>query len=108
MTDGSTTAEVGKFLAVSRSGIGDIDGLPGTFAYQWIRVNGSSETDIPGSNLLTHRLTPEDAGKKFKVRVEFTDNDGNSEARTSDAFPQTGTVQAPSGANAARRRRTGV
>ena len=101
LTDGSTTAEVGKFLTVSRAGIEDVDGLPGTFGYQWIRVDGGTETDIAGGDRLTYRLTPDDAGKTFKVRVEFTDNGGGLEARTSGVFPQTGTVQMPSGSNQA-------
>ena len=97
----SGTAEVGEVLTPDVSAIADGDGLPDTISYQWIRVDGANETDIAGATSTTYRLTPDDAGRKVRFRVGFTDREGNSEALTSDAFPQTGTAQAPGGSNAA-------
>ena len=62
--------------------IADADGI-GAFSYQWIRVDGTMETDISGATELTYELTDDDAGKQLKVRVSFTDDGGTDEAVTS-------------------------
>ena len=97
----SGTAEAGEELTADVSAIADGDGLPATFSYRWVRVDGANETDIAGATSTTYRLTPDDEGKKVRFRARFTDREGNSEVLTSDAWPDTGTVQAPGGSNAA-------
>ena len=49
----------------------DADGLPMTYTYQWIRVDGSTETDITGATADTYTLVADDVGKQIKVRVSF-------------------------------------
>ena len=49
------------------------------FTYQWIRINGDSEADIPNATRATYRPIDEDAGKTIKVKVSFTDNEGFQE-----------------------------
>ena len=83
------TARVGQVLTADASGIADVDGLPApsAFAWQWLRVDSGSDTVIAGATARTYRLVAGDAGKKFKVRVGFTDLDGTAEALTSAAYP---------------------
>ena len=92
----SGTATVGQVLTATTGTIADTDGLPSSFTYQWVRVDAdgtSNEEDITGANSSTYTLD-DDEGKKIKVKVSFTDNGGNSEMRTSGAYPTSGTVQA--------------
>ena len=78
----SGTAQVGQELTASTGDIADADGLDdATFAYQWIR--GSS--DIDGATGSSYTLAEADEGERMKVRVSFTDDDGNDEAVTSEA-----------------------
>ena len=100
----SGTARVGQVLTADASGIADVDGLPAasTFAWQWLQVDSGSDTVIAGATARTYRLVAGDAGKKFKVRVGFTDLDGTAEALTSAAYPASQSVEqnaAPTGAN---------
>ena len=81
----SGTASPGQRLTASTSDISDLDGLPATFSYQWIRIDGGSETEISGATSSTYDLTADDGAKMVKVKVTFTDNNGNSEALTSAA-----------------------
>ena len=87
---------VGATLRVETGDIGDLDGVdPATFAYQWIRIEGPSETEISGATGETYTLTRDDAGKRVRVKVSFTDlgdGGGNPEERASEAFPARGTV----------------
>ena len=46
-----------------------------------------------GATARTYRLVAGDAGKKFKVRVGFTDLDGTAEALTSAAYPASQSVE---------------
>ena len=87
---------VGQTVTAETSGIADIDGLPATpsFTYQWVRVDGSDETDISGATSGTYTLAAADEGKTVKVKVSFTDNDGTVETLTSDAFPSSDSVEA--------------
>ena len=100
------TPKVGMFLVADGSAIRDPEGTPERlfgvepFTYQWIAVEGAIETEI-ASNRRTHGLSPDDAGKSFKLRVSYTDLEGYSNTVTSDVFPETGTVELRSGANAA-------
>ena len=77
------TAQVGQTLTVETSGIADADGLTGaTFSYQWL---SSRDTEIQGATGAAYILVPGDAGKTIKVRVTFTDDEGNAETLTSAA-----------------------
>ena len=87
--------QVGKTLTAATDYIEDPDGLPTTptFTYQWVRVDGSTDTDIPGAASETYTLTASDLGKQIKVTVSFTDFRGHAEGPlTSDAYPRNGTV----------------
>ena len=87
--------QVGKTLTVATDYIEDPDGLPTTptFTYQWVWVDGSTDTDIPGATSETYTLTASDLGKQIKVKVSFTDLRGHAEGPlTSDAYPRNGTV----------------
>ena len=78
-------------LRVLRGTVADLDGLPGDYDFQWIRVVGTDETDIPGFTSNHYRLGADDVGNRVKVRLSFIDNAGNMESRTS---APSGTVQA--------------
>ena len=80
------TAQVGQSLQASTSGIADDDGLTNvTFAHQWVRVDGTNETDIASATGSSYALVSADEGHTVKVRVSFTDDAGNSESLTSAA-----------------------
>ena len=85
------TARVDEVLTAALGTLADDDGLPATFpddyAFQWVRVDGTDETDIEGATSHTYTLAAADMGKQLKVRVSFTDDEGNAEARTSAAYP---------------------
>ena len=70
------TATIGSTLTAAKGTIADADGVPAesTFTYQWVRVDGASETDISGATLNTYALSAADVGKKIKVKVGFTDD----------------------------------
>ena len=77
------TAQVGETLTASTSDIEDADGLSGaTFSYQWL---SSRDTEIQGATDAAYILVPGDAGKTIKVKVSFTDDEGNAEMLTSAA-----------------------
>ncbi len=82
----SGTAEVGQTLTAATSGIMDADGLasPG-YTYQWIRVDGGTESDISGETSSAYTLVAADQGKTIKVKVSFSDDDSNAETLTSAA-----------------------
>ena len=89
------TARVGETVTASTAGIRDANGLTGvSYEYQWIRDDSGTETDISGATSSTYELAAADAGKQVKVKVSFTDDDGNDEELTSAAFPRSGTVAA--------------
>ena len=80
------TAQVGQSLQASTSGIADDDGLANaTFAHQWVRVDGTNETDIASATESSYALVSADESHTVKVRVSFTDDAGNSESLTSSA-----------------------
>ena len=80
----SGTLEVGESLGVNTSDIADADG-PGdiSFTYQWLRNDGTSDTEISRAVTQYYRLTSADVGKTIKVRVSFTDDAGYDETLTS-------------------------
>ena len=82
----SGTAQAGETLSASTSGVTDADGLENaTFTHQWITSDGGTDTDIAGATGSTYTLTDAEAGKNVRVRVSFTDDDGNAETLTSAA-----------------------
>ena len=82
----SGTVQVEETLTASTSGIADDDGLTKvSYSYQWIRNDGSTDTDIQDATGSTHTLVDADEGKVIKVKVTFTDDAGNEEALTSGA-----------------------
>ena len=89
------SARVGETLTASTAGIRDENGLTNvSYVYQWIRDDSGTETEISGATSSTYELAAADAGKQVKVKVSFTDDDGNDEELTSAAFPRSGTVAA--------------
>ena len=80
----SGTAQVGETLTAETSGIADADGLTNvSYSYQWIRNDGSSDTDIENATRRTYTLVPADEEQTIKVKVSFTDDEGNEETLTS-------------------------
>ena len=92
----SGTAQAGETLTADTSGIADADGLTNvSFSYQWIRNDGTTDTDIQGATSSTYTLSDADEGKTIKVRVSFTDRGGYQETLTSTTtiiVDQPGTV----------------
>ena len=87
------TAQVGKTLTAARGTIADGNGLTrAVYTWQWIRVDGGTETAIAGETSATYVVASADEGKTLKVRASFTDDAFHAESRTSDA---TATVAAP-------------
>ena len=82
----SGTTQVGEMLTASTSGIADADGLTNVaYSYQWVRNDGSSDTDIGNATGGTYALVDADEGQAIKVKVSFTDDAGNEEILTSVA-----------------------
>ena len=70
---------VGAELTADTSAIMDADGTAmATFTYQWVRVDGMTETNI-GTDSSTYTLTADDEGKQVRVDVTFTDDASNPE-----------------------------
>ena len=75
---------VGETPNVDTSGIEDEDGLDNvSFSYQWVRTDGTADLDIDGATAATYTITATDVGHALKVRVRFTDDEGNMESLTS-------------------------
>ena len=71
--------QVDMMLTADTSDIEDVDGLPATFTYQWIRIaTDSTETNV-GMNSTTYTVSSSDVGSTIRVDVRFTDLAGNSE-----------------------------
>ena len=91
------SAEGAPILFADTSYIADGNGLPYTppegagavieftYSYQWIRVDGGTETNV-GVDSPSYYLVDADTGKVIKVEVSFTDDDSYSEAVTSLPF----------------------
>ena len=64
----------------SRNSIEDENGLDNaTFAYQWMRGDGDTFTDISDATGESYLLMDADEGERLKVKVTFTDDAGNKE-----------------------------
>ena len=80
------TAQVGQTLTAVTTAIMDADGLNNvSYTYQWIRVDGGTETNISMASASTYTLVTDDQGKTIKVKVSFTDDANNAETLTSAA-----------------------
>ncbi|WP_298639590.1 glycosyl hydrolase family 28-related protein [uncultured Cardiobacterium sp.] len=78
----SITGE-GKVGSELTATISDADGVPDSgVTYQWQRDG----QPIAQANGKTYTLTPDDAGHKISVHVEYTDNKGTTEKPTSAAL----------------------
>ena len=89
ITDAPTirgTAQVGETLTADTSSIGDTDSITGiSYSYQWVRNDGTNDTDITGATDSTYTMVAADEGRTIKVGVSFTDDAGNEETLTSAA-----------------------
>ena len=73
-------AQVGQTLTAGTTAIMDADGLTNvSYTYQWIRVDGGTETNIASATASTYTLVAADQGKTIKVTVSFTDDASNAE-----------------------------
>ena len=87
------SAEGAGILFADTEDIADGNGLPisggsfttFTWTYQWIRVDGDSQTNV-GANSASYQPVEADVGKLIKVRVSFRDGDNFSETATSLPF----------------------
>ena len=80
------TAQVGQTLTAITTGITDADGLNNVlYSFQWIRTDGTDDTEIPGASDSAYTLVDADNGKAIKVQISFTDDEGNPESLTSVA-----------------------
>ena len=80
------TATVGQTLTAGTTAIMDADGLTNvSYTYQWIWVDGGTETNISGATASTYTLVAADQGTTVKVTVSFTDDASNPETLTSAA-----------------------
>ena len=79
-------AQVGGTLTASTAEIADADGMTGAaFAFQWVSMDGTTDSDIAGATGSSYTLTPADEGRRIKVRVTFTDDAGHAETLVSAA-----------------------
>ena len=68
----SGTLQVRETLSASTSGIADTDGLANvSYSYQWIRNDGSADTDIQDTTGSSYTLVDADEGKTIKVQVDL-------------------------------------
>ena len=82
----SGTVQAGQILTAGTTGIDDADGLDDvSYSYQWIRNDGTRDSNIQDANASTYTLSDDDVGKTVKVRVSFTDDRDNRESLTSAA-----------------------
>ena len=90
------TARVDEALTAVTTGIMDADGLTSpTYTYQWIRVDSGTDADIAGATSSTYTLVAADLGTTIKVKVSFTDDDGDAETRTSAATATVAATNSP-------------
>ena len=82
----SGVVAVGESLFADVSGVRDLNGLPDSFVYQWVRVDNGSEEDISGATRAIYNVVLADAGKKLKVKVSFIDVNGYSEDSLASDF----------------------
>ena len=75
---------VGHLLSSLPATIADVDGLNSpNYRYQWVRVDGSAQTDISRATSISYRPSADDVGEKLRVKYTFTDDDGTTGTLTS-------------------------
>ena len=80
----SDHARQGQTLTAWTHSISDADGLSGSsFSYQWIRNDGTADSEISGATGSEYTLVSEDVGQTVKARVSFTDDSGTEETLVS-------------------------
>ena len=80
----SGAAQVGEVLTVDASNVSDPNGLAdATFEYQWVHIDGDTETDIGSATGTSYTLTAGDEGKRIRVKVTYTDDAGYEETLVS-------------------------
>ena len=80
------TPQVGQTMTAVTTAIMDANGLTTvSYTYQWIRVDGGTETNISLATASTYTLVADDQAKTIKVKVSFTDDASNAETLTSVA-----------------------
>ena len=98
-------AMVNATLTAGTGTIADDDGLPATafptgYTFQWVRVETeeiSNPADIGDATSSLYTLTPDDVGKRVKVRVSFTDATGEAESLESEPTAVVATANANDG-----------
>ena len=83
------TPQVGQTLTTTAGTMADDDNLPATtfpegYSFQWVQVDGPTETEISGATSQTYVPVAGDVGRTLKVKVTFTDGGGAEEMLTSD------------------------
>ncbi|MDE0422401.1 MAG: putative Ig domain-containing protein, partial [Gammaproteobacteria bacterium] len=83
------TPQVGQTLTTTAGNMADDDSLPATtfpagYSFQWVQVDGPTETEISGATSQTYVPVAGDVGRTLKVKVTFTDGGGAEEMLTSD------------------------
>ena len=73
------TPQAGQALTAGMGNIDDADGLPSSFDYQWVRVDGLGRETSVGANSATYAVLSPDVGSTIRVDVSFTDAAGNEE-----------------------------
>ena len=90
------TAQVGQTLTAVTTAIMDANGLTTvSYTFQWIQVDGGTETNISGATASTYTLMAADEGKTIKVKVSFTDDANNAETLTSVATAAVSAARPP-------------
>ena len=84
----SGTPQVGQTLTANKGNIADANGLPSTtfpagYTFQWVSVDGGTETDITGATSQTYTPVADDVGSTIKVYVSFEDDAGFDETLAS-------------------------
>ena len=94
VTDIRGRAQVGQTLSLNASDIELSDGMTDpSYTYQWLRSDGTTETEIPGATDSEYALTEEDEGRSIRLRVTFTDDAGNE--RTVTTAPTSAVAPVP-------------
>ena len=89
----SGVAQVDSLLTAGKGMIADVNGTTKAdngdsgyaYTYQWIRVDGGTETNISGATSNTYTPVDDDESKEIKVIASFKDDADYSESRTSVA-----------------------
>ena len=76
--------EVGQSLLADTAPISDVDGLENAdFNYQWL----ADDVEITEARGADYTLTSDNLGKVIRVKVDFTDDNGNEESLISEPTP---------------------